>query len=139
MSGLDIALVIIIPSAIVLGLGLFFLSGVYVVKKNKAILIEKTGQFYGVYKKGVYFFMPILYQRKGVYSVGENKQDIHILNGRVLVLTYEIEDVEKFHYSELNIEQAINEVNSTTKEMSEELLENALKEIGVKYISIRAK
>ncbi len=139
MSGLDIALIVIIPSALVLGFGIYLLAGVYIVKKNKAILIEKNAQFYGVYTKGVHFFWPIIYQRQGVYSVGENKQDIHIQNGRVLVLTYEIVDVQKFHYSEKNIEQTINEVNSSTEEMTEELLVNALNEIGVKFISIRAK
>ena len=46
MSELDLILLIVIPSTLVLGAFIFFVSGIYKVKKDQAMLIEKAGEFY---------------------------------------------------------------------------------------------
>lgn len=139
MSDLDLLLLILIPSVIVIGTILFLLAGVYKVKENQMMVIEKYNSFYGLYKKGIYFFFPNVHRRVGVYTIATMEKDIHLKNGNRLVLTYLVEDVKKYHYSKNDVEAQVVETSSNVEEMNEDILKDCLNEIGIKYISIRKK
>ena len=83
--------------------------------------------------------MPIVYQRKGVYYKDVITRGITTINNNLLMLTYQIEDFQKYHYSGRDIEGTINKVHQEKGEMNEEILKETLESIGVKYISIKAK
>ena len=139
MPKLEIILLILIPSALLLGALIFFISGIYKVKENKMMVIEKVEQFYKVCPPGTYFFMPIIYKRKGVYTMTPMEKDIHIENGKTLIITYQVIDVKKYHYTTESIEEKINEANKVNIEMSNEILKETLEEMGLKYLGIREK
>ena len=139
MDKLTITLLIILGGVLVVGTLLFFLAGVYRVKKNQVMIIEKAGAFYKECHEGHYFFMPIVYQRKGVYFKDVITRPITTINNNQLLLTYQIEDFQKYHYSGRDIEGTINKMHEEKGEMNEELLISTLAGIGVKYISIKAK
>ena len=139
MDTLDIILLSILGGTIVIGSVMFFLAGIYKVKKDKAMVIEKSEQFYGIYKEGLYFFMPVLYKRKGVYTLVPMEKDIHIDGLRDMVITYQVVDVKKYHYYEGDVELKIQSTYEKFPNLDEETLRNELENIGIKYISIRGK
>lgn len=139
MSKLDIILLSILGGTILLGSLIFFLAGVYKVKKDKAMVIEKAEKFYGIYKEGTYFFMPVLYKRKGVYTLVPMEKDINIKELRPMVLTFQVEDVKEYHYYDGDVEKRVMEIYEKSPDLDEETLREGLKEIGIKYIKIRAK
>ena len=139
MNKVDIILLIILGSSLLLGAIIFFLSGIYKVKKDTAMVIERVGQFYKVYEQGTYFLMPLVYKRKGVYTLKELEKDIHIEGLRDMLLIYQVIDVYKYHYYNGDVETCIKETYENNPEMSEEILISSLKEIGIKYIAIKAK
>ena len=139
MSKLDITLLIILGSTLVISIILFFVSGIYRVKKGYMMVIEKAEKFYQVCPEGRYYFMPVMYKRKGIYPLEPLEKDLHLKNGNVLLITYQIVDVQKFHYSSRDIELEVNKAVDENPEMSKEILETTLDNIGVKFLGIRKK
>ena len=139
MSKLDITLLIILGSTLVISIILFFVSGIYRVKKGYMMVIEKAEKFYQVCPEGRYYFMPVMYKRKGIYPLEPLEKDLHLKNGNVLLITYQIVDVQKFHYSSRDIELEVNKAVDQNPEMSKEILETTLDNIGVKFLGIRKK
>ena len=139
MSKLDITLLIILGSTLVISIILFFVSGIYRVKKGYMMVIEKAEKFYQVCPEGRYYFMPVMYKRKGIYPLEPLEKDLHLKNGNVLLITYQIVDVQKFHYSSRDIELEVNKAVDENSEMSKEILEATLDNIGVKFLGIRRK
>ena len=139
MKEFEIILYIILPSALLLGAAIFFLSGVYHVKKNQNMLVEKVEAFYKIVGPGTYFFMPIIYKRKGVYTMTPMEKDIHIENGKTLIITYQVNDVKLYHYTKESIEERVNQANKENLEMSNEILKKTLEEMGLTYLGIREK
>lgn len=139
MSKLDITLLIILGSTLVISIILFFVSGIYRVKKGYVMIIEKAEKFYQSCPEGRYYFMPVVYKRKGIYPILPLEKDLHLKNGNTLLITYQIDDPVKFHYSSKDIELEINKAVEENEEMSKEILESTLNNIGIKYISIRKK
>ena len=139
MSTLDIILLSILGGTIILGSVFFFIAGIYKVKDNQAMVIEKAEQFYGIYLKGTYFFMPVLYKRKGVYTLVPMEKDIHIEGLRDMVLTYQVIDVKTYHYYDGDVESLIKSTYEKFPNLDEETLRNELNNIGIKYISVRGK
>ncbi len=139
MSKLDITLLIILGSTLVISIILFFVSGIYRVKKGYMMVIEKAEKLYQVCPEGRYYFMPVMYKRKGIYPLEPLEKDLHLKNGNVLLITYQIVDVQKFHYSSRDIELEVNKAVDENPEMSKEILETTLDNIGVKFLGIRRK
>jgi regulator of protease activity HflC (stomatin/prohibitin superfamily) len=139
MSKLDIILLIVLGSTLVISVILFFVSGIYRVKKGYMMVIEKAEKFYQVCPEGRYYFMPVMYKRKGIYPLEPLEKDLHLKNGNVLLITYQIVDVKKFHYSSRDIELEVNKAVGENPEMSKEILETTLDNIGVKFLGIRKK
>lgn len=139
MGKLDVILIIILGSTLLISVILFFLSGIYRVKKGYVMIIEKAEKFYQACPEGRYYFMPVAYKRKGVYPLLPLEKDLHLKNGNVLLITYQIEDPVKFHYSSRDIELEINNAVDENPEMSKEILESTLDNIGIKFLGIRKK
>ena len=139
LSTLDIILLITLGATVILGSLIFFLAGIYRVKKNTVMLIEKAEQFYNIYPEGTYFFMPVIYKRKGIYTIVPMEKDIHIEGLRDLILTFQVIDVKKYHYYSGDVEKKVRETYLNNPEINEDILKDALDSIGIKYINIRAK
>lgn len=139
MTDLQIALFIIVPSVILVGALIFFLSGVYHVKDNQVMIIEKYDAFYKECPKGRYFFFPLIYKRRGVYTTSPMEKDIKVINGKVLTITYQVVDAKKYHYTKESIEFLVNKANQENTEMNKKILDTTLDNMGLKFLGIREK
>ena len=139
MGELDIVLLVVLITVPLIGAGIFFLSGIYVVKKDYSMIVERNGEFFKEYKEGRYFLFPIAYKRKALFHLVPLEIDIRIEGLREMVLGYQIVDPVKYYYSKVNIVDVIKKAHLENEEMSEEILINSLGEIGIKYISISLK
>ena len=137
LTNLDIIMLISIPSAILIGVLIFFLAGVHRVPKKHAIIIEKAKEFYCVYDSGTHFKMPIAYQRVGSYCVAPQ---IRVYNTKVenkLSITYQIEDTKKFHYCGLKFETIMAVIEKENSEIDLTVLQNSFAKYGLKFINIK--
>ncbi len=115
---------------------LFALTGFIIVKKKCVAIIERVGNFVGIYKPGIYYFAPILYRRVGMYKIGEIKQIIDI-NRIDYKIAYEIVDVKKFHYiGKHDIKGVLVASLNDSKDNLSEVLINRYEQIGVKFITL---
>ena len=137
LSPLDIAMIISIPSAILLGAVIFFFAGLHRVPKNHAIIIEKARNFYCVYDSGTHFKMPIAYQRVGIYCIAPQTKKYIANNGNSLDITYQIEDVKLFHYSEIGIDQLMKKIEKENSEINLTILNQYFAKYGLKFINIK--
>ena len=137
LMSLDLVLVLVLVGGIILSILLLLLVGTYIVKKGCVIIIEKYDEFYKICPKGWYFFLPVKYRRVGYYRIEEQTRVITLGNQNKIALTYQIEDVKKYHYSKIRIEDYIEQIRLNNEVIDKELLINELNKIGIKYISIR--
>ena len=131
----DIFLLVIV-SILVVGAILFFLTGFIIVKKNHIAIIEKAGQFEGIYESGWHYFRPLLYRRAGMYKKGEAQIKLEI-NRINYLLTYEIIDVKKFHYE--GNHDFLGIVKASLKEDKTKIsdyLINRFNLVGVRFIKL---
>ena len=136
LQPIDIAMLISIPSAIILGVGIFFLAGVHRVPKNHAIVIEKARQFYAIYDKGTHFKMPIAYQKVGVYCTLPIVRGYIATNGNHLKIAYQIEDIKKYHYNHIDFDDLMRMIEKENEEISLVTLQDNFTKYGLKFISI---
>ncbi len=115
---------------------LFALTGFIIVKRNCVAIIERIGNFVGIYKPGVYYFAPLLYRRVGMYRIGETNQIIDV-NRIEYKITYEIIDVKKFHYiGKHDIKGVlVASLNDNKDNLSQTLIKH-YEQIGVKFITL---
>lgn len=126
---------LIMLAIVLLGIILFALTGFIVVKRNHVAIIEKMGNFVGIYKPGLYYFAPLLYRRVGMYKIDKIEKIIEIKKEEYK-LNYEIEDVKMFHYiGKHDVETILVRTLKETDNLSETLTKN-YKQIGVKFISL---
>ena len=134
---LDLVIIITIPSVLLLGLLIFFLAGIHHPPKKHAIVIEKVKEFYCVYDKGTHFKMPIVYQRVGTYCIVPQTRTYIANNGNSLDITFQIEDVKKYHYSEIKFDEIMKKIEKENSEINLTILTNSFSEYGLKFISIK--
>ena len=137
LSALDIVILISVPSALLIGLLIFFLAGLYRVPKNHAIVIEKARDFYCVYDSGVHFKMPIAYQRVGVYCIVPQIKKYVANNGNSLDITYQIIDVKLFHYSNISFDALMRKIEKENSEINLTILTDYFNKYGLKFINIK--
>ncbi len=127
---------LIMLGIVVLGIILFALTGFIVVKKKCVAIIEKVGNFVGVYKPGLYYFAPLLYRRVGMYRMDEIEKILEV-NKQEYKLKYEIEDVKMFHYiGKHDVESILVASLRDDNDNLSETLSKRYKQIGVKFISL---
>lgn len=137
LSALDIAILIAIPSAILIGLLIFFLAGLYRVPKNHAIVIERMKEFHCIFDKGTHFKMPILYQKVGTYCIVPQIRRYTANNGNKLEITYQIVDVKKYHYSYIKLEDLMARIEKENSEIGLTVLTDKFESYGLKFIGIK--
>ena len=136
LSALDTALLIGLGIIVALGILVFFLAGLHRVPKDRAIVINKTGEFYCVYTKGVHFKMPIVYQRAGSYPLTPMVQKYIATNGNHLDITFQIEDVEKYHKNRITLNDLMKRIEKENSEINSTVLSDKFALYGLKFINI---
>ena len=127
---------LIFLGVLLLGGLLFFLTGFIRVYKGRVAIIERVGQFVGLYKPGIYYFAPILYRRVGMYRVGEIKET-YLINRVDYQITYEITDVKQYHYvGHHDIEGILRASLMDSRDNLSETLIKRCEEVGVKFITL---
>ena len=137
LSTLDIVMLITIPVVLLIGAGIFFLSGVYRVPQNHAIVMEKARQFYCIYEAGTYFKMPIAYQKVGIYCIAPQIRKYTANNGNNLDITFQIEDVQKYHYCGMTFENIMARIEKENSEINLTILTDTFNKYGLKFIGIK--
>ena len=137
LSILDTVLLISAGAAILIGIGIFFLVGIYHVKKDYEIIIEKAGEYYTTLKQGTHFKMPIAYQRVGSYCVAPQLRTYVAKSGNKLCVTFQIEDTKKFHYCGLKFETIMAVIEKENSEITLTVLQDSFAKYGLKFINIQ--
>lgn len=137
LNAVDFVLLYILLGGLALGLVIFFFAGLYRVKKNHAIVVEKMKRFHGIYKSGFHFFLPIIYTREGYYCIEEMEKVVQIPNGKKLRIRYKIEDLKKYHYSYISLDALINKIRAEHESVNNDILIEEFDKLGLKFISIR--
>lgn len=132
----DLVFALILTGALLLGGGLFALTGFISVKKGRIAIIERAGEFVGIYRPGIYYFAPIMYRRVGMYRVGEVKET-YLINRIDYQLTYEILDVKKYHYEGKHDAYGILKASLVdSRDTLSDTLKARFTAVGVKFIKL---
>ena len=137
ISDLDIALLIGTGAALVIGAAIFFLTGIYHVKQDYEVIIEKAGEYYTTLRSGNHYKMPLVYQRVGYYCVAPQIRVYNTKVGNKLSITYQIEDTKKFHYCGLKFETIMAVIEKENNEINLIVLQNSFAKYGLKFINIK--
>lgn len=127
---------LIMIAILALGAILFFLTGFIKVKKGRVAIIERIGNFIGIYKPGIYYFFPLLYRRVGMYKVGEFKE-IYEIDRIQYQVTYEIVDIKKYHYVGKHDMYGI--IKASLKDSKDNLSEAIIRRselVGVRFVKL---
>ena len=82
----DIQLIILVISiAIIIGIILFVLSGLFHVKKDEVSVFEKLYTFHSIKEEGYYFFTPLVTKRVGNYSLKPQYIRINLSNFNIIL------------------------------------------------------
>ncbi|MCR5333249.1 MAG: hypothetical protein K6E11_04465 [Bacilli bacterium] len=132
----DMLFLIIILGALLLGGILFVLTGFINVRKGRVAIIEKAGEFVGIYREGTYYFAPIVYRRVGMYSMGEISET-YLINRIDYKVTYEIIDVMKYHYEGHHDMYGLVKASLVdSKDHLSDALKTRANAIGVRFIKL---
>ena len=137
LSNLDKALIISAAIAVGVGLIIFFLAGVHKVRKGYAAIVEKAGEYHKTLNEGWHFLFPIVYQRVGLYCILPQVRRYNTKSGNKLSITYQVEDVKKYHYSHIEIEVLMRKVEEENSEINLTILETYFSKHGLKFLNIK--
>lgn len=132
----DLVLIISALAALVVGALIFFSIGIYRVKKDHAVIIEKINTYHKTIYKGWYYFLPIIYRRVGYYCVAIQQRTIFLENGNKLIITYQIKDVEKYHYSGIKVESLVLKIRNSYESLTKEIMLEEFEKRGLIYYSL---
>ncbi|HOF65416.1 MAG TPA: hypothetical protein PL120_02325 [Bacilli bacterium] len=115
---------------------LYLASGFIYVHKGYMAVIEKDGKFYAVKPRGLYFFLPMRARRVGMYKIREY-EDTAVLNGKTIVVRYNIKDYKTFHYSGREVTYLLEVLKKKHPNLVFEDLKKLLPTLGIEIISIK--
>jgi len=123
----------LIASAIlVLGLLLFFGSGFFFIKKNRAAVVKRKGRYHKTIFAGTYYFLPLRYKVSKIYRLGPIAYEVHLGKERIIFLA-EIADVRRYDESRATVSKTALEVYRNNHAVNKKsALRKALMKIGVK-------
>lgn len=127
---------IIVASILLVGLILFLCNGFLFIGKGRVGVIERIGNYVGTYKKGLYYFTPLLYRRVGYYKVGETLQRFR-LERKQYQIKYEIKNYKTWHY--VGHHDVLGIVSASLKEKDADLSKLLIERfslVGVRFISL---
>lgn len=137
LSALDLALIIVIPSVLILGMIILLLCGVYHVRANRVYIIEKYNEFNRLLYEGWYFLPPLIYRRAAFYSLLPQYRTICLENGKYIKITYQIEDAKLYHYSRKMIDVYLLDITRSKNDITLQYLIEEYTKIGIKLISVQ--
>lgn len=123
---------------ILVGAVLFMLTGFIYVHKNHKAVLEKNGEFYAVKGRGLYYFLPFVGRRVGMYRISPYEEEIEY-NGKKLVVTFQIEDFKTYHYNGHSVTKLVEVLKKDHKLETISDLESLLPTLGIKVIKIKEK
>ncbi len=129
-------ILLIISIAFIIAIVLFFLSGLFHVKKNHVAVFEKMYAFYCVKEQGIYFFTPFIVRRVGYYQKEIQYIRINLANEDVFI-KYQVDDFKSFHYAGHNFNQVIVDELKKVENDITELVDDLAKRYGIKIIDFR--
>lgn len=130
------SLYIVALIAIAIGVILMALTGVIHVKKGYIAIIEKLGEYHGIYESGFHYFTPFVYRRAGMYKKAPSEIELTI-NKTIIRIKIVIIDYKKYHYtpkSFMNVVDTLKNNNYTEIENFISELQNELTSIGCSLI-----
>jgi hypothetical protein len=124
---------ILVLSLLFLSLALFFLSGLVIVGKDKAVIVSKQGHFEKILTSGVYYFLPFSCHLSRVYPLQDKAFRIHLGKGAVLEGKLHYEELEVFYLFHTSLKRKAQEIyrKSPQEPALESLLEKELSKMGV--------
>lgn len=106
---LNSVILIVVSIVFLIGLVLFYLSGLITVQKGTFSVIEKIGIFHKILLEGKHYSMPLSTRRVATYYIDSKR--IVIVNGLKVEITISICDGQKYHYSAEKIDDLLAETN----------------------------
>ena len=132
----DLEFLLTVIAILLMGILLFILTGFIHVKKGFAAIIEKTGRYCGTYQAGLYYFVPLLMRRVGMYKLGECHRFVELDRQKGYFVDYEIMDIKLFHYSGHDIEALVRLARNESPDDLAVSLKTRCPTIGARFISI---
>lgn len=87
--------IIILTAMFFLFVAAFFLTGVYIVKKGRRLILEKKGHYAKTIGAGLHYYLPILYEAWDFYSEGIATYRVKTGKAKV-VFVGELQDPEAY-------------------------------------------
>ena len=130
-------IILVIGITLLAAIILFLLSGLFIVKENECAVFEKLYQYKTHKTKGIYFFTPFFTKRVGVYSIEKQHLKVNV-NKCSIYIIYKIDDVKKYHYSQIDFKEKVLEDLKTTPNTNHEDVINSLAEdLGIKILGTK--
>ena len=111
--------------------------GVYHVKSDHVVIIEKAGSYYKTLTQGWHYAFPIVYQRVGSYITAAQVRRYNTIKGNKLSVTYQLEDAKMFHYAHTDFETIMRKIETENEEINLEILQKEFAKRGLKFINIQ--
>ncbi len=125
--------------AVIVGILLIILSGLFYVKKDHVCVFEKLYSFHKVKGHGLYMMMPFFVRRVGNYSSLIERLKFPLKQYDVF-LEYQIEDFKVYHYAGHNFKEVLSEnLPLKSKEESESYIKETALIYGIKIQNIILK
>lgn len=138
MGQTDLLFLIVLGCTLLFGIMVFVLSCIYYVKKGHVIIVEKMERYFGTFNHGFHWFFPFVYHRVGYYAIVPMKKTIRLINGRKVLIEYQIVDPLKFHYVHTTVEHFINNLSLEKEDINLDIIKTNFEAIGIKFISIKS-
>lgn len=132
----DVELIVVCLVVIVVGIGLFFLTGFIHVKRGWIAIVEKLGIYVGTYTKPYVYFAPLFYRRVGMYPLSSITKPLLIGKDK-FTLTYQIIDAKAYHYAGHDLNLVANVELKGVEHPSLEQISQVIAKAGCKTIAVK--
>ena len=126
-------ILIIICACLLIGIIIFFLSGITVIGDKKAIITEKAGKKSRELHKGFHYLVPLVEIKVGEYNLDIQTAKANFTSFSI-VLKYKIVDPSKYHYAGHELSALLADVKSN--EEITEIISNISNQYGVEPINV---
>lgn len=130
-------ILIIICACLLIGIIIFFLSGITVIGDKKAIITEKAGKKSRELHKGFHYLVPLVEIKVGEYNLDIQTAKANFTSFSI-VLKYKIVDPSKYHYAghDYTIKLSALLVDVKSNEEITEIISNISNQYGVEPINV---
>ena len=134
---INIVILLIILCCLLIGIIIFLLSGISIVKENEIVITEKAGKKCRALKKGIHYLIPLVEIKVGKYNL-----DVQIVKAFFknfsIVLQYKIVDPSVYHYSghdyTLKLSESLSDIESIDN--IKDIISNISDKYGVEPLKV---